>query len=411
MSTRDLKQTIRSIREAERAIQPDPAWVSHTRETLLMQVANSMPTRLPSWRVRIREAARSFLPRRFSLAMRGPAAILSTLGIVLSGSIASVSAAERAVPGDFLYPVKLATEQTRLILTKDKSDRLKLKTEFVSRRVIEMKTIVSENRDSRKERIQEAAEILKRDLDTVKSQLHDVQAESSVAKTVRVAKEVDRVSTAVAQDLKSVKTTLDGESKAKVVEAETAAVNTGVKAVQVMIDEHDKPEAQQEVSNAELWSAVQTKVDGLQENISNAAQELTGSSIVSATSTASATSTMAGLAPGTASSSLSQILDAQSSLAETKQLILENKLDEGMAKLTESAKAVASLESSVAVAVASSTNAGIASGFNASSTGGLLPSGNASGTLDGTSGESTSSNASSTVSATTVNSTSTPLPK
>lgn len=408
MNTRDLKQKVRSIRETERGIRPDPAWVSHTRKTLMMQVANSMPTRLPSLRERLREAARSFLPQRFSAVMRGPVAILSTLAIALSGSIASVSAAERSVPGDFLYPVKLATEQTRLILTSDKSDRLKLKTEFVSRRVVEMQTIVSENRDGKQERIQEAAEILKRDLDTVKSQLHEVQAESSVGQTVRVAKEVDRVSSAVVQDLKSVKTDLDGASKAKVAEAEVAAVNTGVKAVQVMIDEHDKPEAQQEVSNAELLTSIQVKVDGLQENITSAANQLMGSPVISSTTTFSSTSTMAGLSAGNASSSLTQILNAQTTLSQTKQLIQENKLGEGMAKLVESAKAVASVDATVAVAAASSTNALLLNSA-ASSTGAVSPSISASGTAFGSSGTTTASNASSTLSS--ASSSSTPLPK
>ena len=128
MTTREFQQKIRAVSQVNRGIVPDPAWVSRTRQTLLMQVRNSMPAEQVSWGDTVKQALKAMVPARLVALTRAPAlATLSIFGVLLGGSIASVSAAERSLPGDFLYPVKLVTEQTRLALTKDRTEKLKLK--------------------------------------------------------------------------------------------------------------------------------------------------------------------------------------------------------------------------------------------------------------------------------------------
>src|SRR5574337_1041006 len=320
MSTREFQAKLRSIRNAGRGIQPDPAWVRRTRETLLVQVANTMPRHASSWREHVRQAVRSVMPARLMAQVRGPfLAVLSIVGVVAGGSIASVSAAERALPGDLLYPVKLATEQTRLILAGSKTEQVKLKTEFVERRGDEIKQIISSGVSEKPERIREATEILKRDLDTVKNQLSDATAQDSVAQVVQAAKLVDQKSSELVDTLKDVKSSVPSDIRIKVTEAEVAAVNTGVKAVQVLIDSHDNPAAQSIVSNDELVQSIQSKVQGLQQNISDAAQKLLTTS-ATGTAALNATSTSANIDASSSSTIalLDQVSSSSASIIELK---------------------------------------------------------------------------------------------
>jgi hypothetical protein len=130
--------------------------------------------------------------------------------------------------------------------------------------------------------------------------------------------------------------------KIKVSEAQAAAVNTGVKAVQILLDTHDKPETKNVVTREELTQSLQGKVDGLKDNLQDATQKLLAAT-ASSTSVTVVTSTLDLLTP---SSSLRQIKTVETSLEETKQLIQENKLDEVKTKLAESASAIGAMETS-----------------------------------------------------------------
>ena len=189
MSKRDLLRKLRSVRSTERGIVPDQAWVLRTRSRLMEQarIADALSP-LPA-SLRFREAVRTFVPTQVMRWMRTPAlAAFSILVAVLGGSLASVNASDRSVPGDFLYPVKIAGEQTRLAFTQDKADRVRLKAEFVDRRVEEIKTIANAPDKKHPDRLRDAAIGLKRDLDTEKLQLKEVEQESSAQVTAELDK-------------------------------------------------------------------------------------------------------------------------------------------------------------------------------------------------------------------------------
>jgi hypothetical protein len=269
----------------------------------------------------------------------------------------SVSAAEQSLPGDFLYPVKLAGEQTQLIFAKSKSEKIKLKTGFVEKRVKEIQAIAASNEPKKGERIKAAAETLRRDLDTVKNQLTEVSdtknQDDTVGQVVEVAKLVDQKSTEVAATLKDVKSTLPAEAQGKVSEVETAAVATGVKALQVLIDSHDHPDAQGAITSDELSKSIQGKVDGIQDQITSATQKIILANATTGTEVAlTASSTLLTLNASTSSAAapLIQIKNAQHSLEEAKQSLQENNLDGVRDRLGDAAKAV-----SVAETVADAT--------------------------------------------------------
>lgn len=368
MSPRELQKRLATIRKMERAIRPDADWVLRNREVLLKRVQGDIqaaPRSTRSFAQVIKELYRSFLPTELIATVRGPAfALFSGVAVVLSGSIASVSAAERAVPGDFLYPVKIAAEQTRLALATGKTDKIRLKTEFVARRVDEIKQL-TQTEPKKPEQLKEAAENLKRDLDTVKNQLTDTQDEQPVDRT-KVAKLVDDTGTSVAASLKEVKSIVDPQARSQLTEAEVAAVNTSVKAVQVILEAQSDAESQKVVSREQLIQSISAKVDGVEIHLTDTAQQLvqtvstTTVSFEQGTASTTASSTIPQLLNSvSATSSVPEILAAHASLNEAKQLLIENKIQEVTNKLVEANRDVATADKKIeriAADMASSTS-------------------------------------------------------
>lgn len=359
---------------------PDQAFVSRTRENLLLQVRNTLPTRPVAMPARARLAVSHLIPERVMNLVRAPAlAALSVMVTVFGGSILSVSASDRSLPGDFLYPIKIATEQTRLAFTSGKIEKLKLKSEFVDRRVDEIKTLATVADPEQPVRLKQAAEVLKRDLNTVKMQLSDVKSEAT-PETADAVKLVDKQSEQIIEDLKLVRNEAPEEVKGSLAEAEVAAVHTGVTAFEVLLEASNDPDSQWVVSEADIRDSINKKVDSISATLTGSADKLR---LVSASSTilpnlTQATGTGDNLLLGMTSTTVGQLNAASSTLQEARVLLSENKLDEVSGKLLEAAKAVAEAEVATNNLVASSTQAVppvAPSSINATSTTPVMPSG------------------------------------
>lgn len=253
--SRELQKRLRELRTAEMQTKPDQAWVKAARETLVMQVRNTLPAshRTPL-SLGVREAFRYFMPQGFVSWISRPAMAVASLVVILAGgSVMSVSAAEQSMPGDFLYGLKLATEQARLALTSTKGDKLKLKTEFTARRIVELKQVVAEDRQT--EKVVQVTEILKRDMNTLKEQLDEVAKESPAEQAAEAAKLVDQKSNEVISALQESKGELPPETKEKMTEAQSVAADAGVKALEVLVEKHQ--ESSEAVPAQEVAQAIQ----------------------------------------------------------------------------------------------------------------------------------------------------------
>jgi len=233
-----------------------------TRETLLMQVRNSLPTEPVQASRTVSHFFSHFVPRQFAQLLRAP--VMATLAIfmaALGGSVASVSAAERSLPGDFLYSLKLATEQARLAFTPTKEDKLKLKVEFANRRGADLKSVSKIDVPEKPDRVEQAAEILKRDLNTVKQQLEEVKSAASSEKVVEAAKLVDESSNQLVQSLQETKFGLSDVTKGKIVEAQAAAADTSVRAIEMLVEKHQ--ESEDSISETWVVQAIQDHAQAL----------------------------------------------------------------------------------------------------------------------------------------------------
>lgn len=314
MSKDTLHQRVHALRAAQCHIHPDAAWVRATRDTLVMQARNS----LPESRATIRERARAIFThlmrfRSIRSVYRPVVAICSSLVLTLGGSMMSVSAAERSLPGDFLYGLKLATEQARLVFVSGTAEKLKLKTEFTDRRVNELQQVAGFTKEP--ERVAEVAEILKRDLHTLKQQLVDVTREAQADKVVAAAKLVDRKTNAVIHALQAAKADLPQATKEKFTEVQSAAAETGVQAIEVLVAKHT--ESKTNVSAGDVTQAIQDHAK-LVANVTR-----TAAPAVVATSTGAGTPSLQDAATGrvthgitTLSTPTSSSSDASSTLPE-----------------------------------------------------------------------------------------------
>ncbi len=232
---------MKELRHRERFIKPDEAWIRATRQTLLLRAEQALP---PQSKVKtstiIKDAVSTIFPATtFQYMTRPVFAVLSFIVVILGGSMMSVNASERSNPGDFLYGLKIVTEQTRIAIASGKNEKLKLKTEFTGRRVSELRVITSAPQTDN-QKVSEMASVLKQDMSTLKDQLAEVSKESTPAAAVEAAKKIDTQTNDVIVALQESKVNLNAETKAQVTEAQSAASETGVKAIEVMAVKHQE---------------------------------------------------------------------------------------------------------------------------------------------------------------------------
>lgn len=362
MNKRQLKTAIQQLRDTERHIQPDAAWVMRTRNQFLKTIRHDAIKRpVMGMGERFRAFVLAYVPRTTVDLIRGPVmAVVSVFAVVLGGSLASVSAAERSIPGDLLYPVKLATEQARILMEPESPNQLRLKAEFAERRGQEIKKLTQgEPSAKQNQQIKETADSLKKDLDAVKSQLHTVASESTASQAATLAKDVDERTGRVASTIKDLKESVSLDIRQNVVDVQVAAANTSLKAVQVLIETHSDPAARQVVSTDDIKRAVAERVQVLEDGITDTAKKVADVTAfnltVSTTASLLPPSVSATIAAASSSEfilqSVSQLEAAKVSLEETKVLLQGDKLQDIQGKLGEAVQAIASAEKSVASAL------------------------------------------------------------
>jgi myosin heavy subunit len=259
-----------------------------------MQVGNTLPTKRVSVVEGAQQVVRHFFVANLSGVLRKPAmAAVSLLAVIAGGSFMSVSAAERSLPGDFFYGLKLATEQAQLAMTSSKDDKLKLKTEFTTRRVSELKTVAAskDGDPTNNARVKQVAEILKSDLNTLKQQLSDVKQNGSSESVVAAAKLVDQKTNEVITALQTTKADMSPDAKAAVTDAQSAAADASVNAIEVLVEKHQ--ESNNIVPVQDVTEAIQNHANAVASATQDSQVPLELQGSTSSTSLFSATTTVA----------------------------------------------------------------------------------------------------------------------
>ncbi|MBI5731809.1 MAG: hypothetical protein HY982_00415 [Candidatus Magasanikbacteria bacterium] len=311
----ELKAKIQLLKKMREACSPSPEWLGKNREILMMQVKNTIRQKqAASFNLeRVWSFLNIFLPRHWGSYVARPVLTLAVIvGLVFGSWVTTVSASYNSLPGDVLYPVKLATESMQTSLAS-KPQEIKLRMEFASRRAQEVKTIVKSNASKKGEKVEEAVKHLKKDLDSVKSSLEVLKKEpaaTSPNQAVEMAKAVEQKTNEIQKSLDQTKTEIapsgaltasnassttvgaapslkDGAAPSmaeKVKEASVAVGETGVKAVEVIVEKHQEDKSS--ISKEEIKNIIDNKLKTAGEKVGKIEEQMNAA----ATSTPNLTS-------------------------------------------------------------------------------------------------------------------------
>lgn len=200
MEKREVVQLIEKLKDANHSVNPSASWVSQNRAQLLQHIARTteeIPTRTFSL-VHIWSALSLIMPQRTVYSVVRPAVIFVVCFTVgTAGWLTTVSASINSLPGDALYPVKLATEHTQVAVAQviqGNAATAELHLSFATRRADEVHKIIETttiDAAGKQERVQQAVENLKTEVQNVSQNLAQAQQGTS-GDAVAIAKAVDR---------------------------------------------------------------------------------------------------------------------------------------------------------------------------------------------------------------------------
>ena len=300
-----------------------------------MQVRNTMPSAIAAEKNK-RTLAAAY--PSFMRVLRGPVFIVcSIIVIITGGSIASVRAAERSLPGDAFYLVKLVAEQTQLVLTPSVPDRMKLKAEFTKRRVLDLKTVIASPDGKEKTyRVRQATDILKQDLRTLKEQLNTVRAEASTSRAAaEAAKVLDQDAVDVVRSLQETRAGLDegvdADIQQTVTDAQAQAADLAINALGILVSARNGEATKDIVSADDISASVAAHRSVAAETAANVLERTMVAGGASSTSAPAPANASGASSTGTAALAK----DAQLVLGEVEQLLSAAKVDEAIIKLQE----------------------------------------------------------------------------
>lgn len=167
-----------------------------------------------------------------SKAVLKPAgALASVFVLVFAGWISMVNVSLASLPGDFLYPVKLATERTQLILTATSGQRARLHAEFAGRRLDEAMGISTSTRSNKDELMKTAVDNFRSEVVSVTDELKNVSSVGDAQAVTDLAEAVDRK----AEEYSAV----INQSSGDVTEVTAVVVEAQEQVTETVVDEHE----------------------------------------------------------------------------------------------------------------------------------------------------------------------------
>ncbi len=147
------------------------------------------------------------------LVLRPLAATAGVAGLMFTGWVATVSAGT-SLPGDMLYPVKIASERIQLSLASTSGQRLKLHAEFAEHRLQEAVDLTSSKDPSRQDRLKTTVADFKDELNSAHGELSGLQkgaAKDVIAGAAALSRKTAALSSLIDQAPPSTSSDVKGE--------------------------------------------------------------------------------------------------------------------------------------------------------------------------------------------------------
>ena len=200
MENREVVQLMEQLKTTQHAVNPSADWVLKNRTALLSHIARTsedVPTRTLTL-AHLWSALSLIMPQRTVYAVVRPAVIfVLCVSVGTAGWLTTVSASLASLPGDAMYPVKLATESTQAALVQaiqGDAATAELHLSFASRRADEVHKIIEAGTVAapvNQQHVQQAVENLKSEIQSASANLTSAQ-HAAPESAVAVAKSIDR---------------------------------------------------------------------------------------------------------------------------------------------------------------------------------------------------------------------------
>ncbi|NQV90366.1 hypothetical protein HQ487_03065 [Candidatus Uhrbacteria bacterium] len=197
--------------------------------------------------------------------LRPLSAAMAVFVFAIMGWVSVANASVNAIPGEKLYPVKLAMERAQITLAVGDDQRANLRVEFAGRRLEEMVQLAVLLNDTHPETVQLAANRFKTEVENIKDEL---QVEDSTASQQEFAKAVGRKVEAYSSTVASSSSALPDDVRGDV---EDLLEETKDQVVEVIITAHEVE--QDEESAHELDTSLAQKITSIEAQFGEVASE------------------------------------------------------------------------------------------------------------------------------------------
>lgn len=238
---RNIVRQLKTLRHGR--VEPDEQWLQNNRELLLHQIKNTIGPKIAKPALKnIWESMSILLPHSFVYKVLRPVTVMFLIvGLGIGGWIATVAASSESLPGEWLYPAKIATEQTQVAVANavgDKSAQTNLHIEFAKRRAIETKKIISTDNPDKMQIAAQTVTNLTNEIQNVSNNLEDIKTTPDAS--AQVAQNVTQNAQQIGDVLQDVKASLLVNTSTENLSNQVAAANnlvsdTAVQAVEVMV--------------------------------------------------------------------------------------------------------------------------------------------------------------------------------
>ena len=206
-----------------------------------------------------------FASYQFQHAVLRPASLaLSVFVVVFGGWVATVNASFDSVPGDILYPVKLATERMQLTFAGSSQQRARLHTEFAGRRLDEMVEISNSDRSDKEGLVIAAVESFKAELASANNELTSAQNASPDA-AADIAMVLDRKTEEFESVIAQSEPVVPEGSQETVAQALVVVEETNAQAIDSLVQTHETSQTTQ--TGEHLQQSFQQTYDSLKDRI------------------------------------------------------------------------------------------------------------------------------------------------
>lgn len=243
-----MNSTIQQLKQLKN-ISPSQEWLKDNKAQLMSRFFADQPSSDPGlhpyWEMLLLKTAGVFILVIFAVA--------GTLGIV--------SAAQNSLPGDLMYPLKIAVEKAQAKFVASEGAKADLKTEFASRRMREFRQLIDKPEVSAKQdqKIAQAVGNFQKEINDVNQLLNKTKDNESAVKAVAVAKQLNLEVVEYENTLTQANKTLSEPLQKDVQEAIDSVEKTKMASLKVIIEKSD-PEQDPALTQA-VTSQVAAKIE------------------------------------------------------------------------------------------------------------------------------------------------------